>query len=200
MEIHCNYQYMHDNLLDSTHVSFLHSGSLDSGDEMAQSKITIEEVGQILRISYETPRSIFSDAVAGYFRVQAARPYDRILVNETFAPSVSIGKQTIRDPADPSAEPVELYAINALTPANRRCTYVHHVQITSYDPQWKPSDVENVRSIVAQDKQALETVQRDYDAYGDTGEVSVKADNMGIRCRRVIKRLLLEETGVSATA
>jgi phenylpropionate dioxygenase-like ring-hydroxylating dioxygenase large terminal subunit len=193
MEIDANYQYMHDNLLDSTHVSFLHSGMLDSGDEMASAKITIEEVGQILRISYDTPGTIFTDAVAGYFRVQAGRRYDRILTNETFAPSVSIGKQTIRDSANPSAPPVELYAINALTPANRRRTYVHHVQITSYDPQWKSSDVDAVKGIVAQDKAALEAVQRDFERYGDSDEVSVKADNMGIRCRRVITRLLAEE-------
>ncbi len=197
MEIAANYQYLHDNLLDSTHVSFLHAGTLDSGDEMASAKVTIEERGQILRISYATPGSVFSEGVAGYFRVQPGKPYDRILVNETFAPSVSIGKQTIRDPADPSARPTELYAINALTPAGRSRTYVHHVQITSFDPQWKPSDIEGVRSIVTQDKVALEAVQRRYETYGDTLEVSVKTDNMGIRCRRVIEELLRAEAGTA---
>lgn len=116
MEMACNYQYMHDNLLDSTHVSFLHPGALDDGSQMASSKIEMEEVGQILRISFATPGTVFSDAVAGYFRVKSGRPYDRTLVNETYAPSVSIGKQTIRDPKNPADPAVELYAINALTP------------------------------------------------------------------------------------
>jgi phenylpropionate dioxygenase-like ring-hydroxylating dioxygenase large terminal subunit len=197
MQIEANYQYMHENLLDSTHVSFLHSGQLDSGDEMAAARISIQESGQILRISYDTPNTVFSEGVAGYFRVTPGHPYDRILTNETYAPSVSIGKQQIRDPAEPAAPPVELYAINALTPASRNRTYVHHVQITSYDPQWRPADIENVRSIVAQDKVALEAVQRDFERFGESAEISVKADNMGIRCRRIIGRLVRHETGDS---
>jgi phenylpropionate dioxygenase-like ring-hydroxylating dioxygenase large terminal subunit len=199
MEIEANYQYMHDNLLDSTHVSFLHSGKLDSGDEMASAKISIEEAGQILRISYDTPGTQFNDGVAKYFRVQPGRPYNRILVNETFVPSVSIGKQSIYDTANPLDPPVELYAINALTPASPRRTYVHHVQITSYDAQWTAADIESVRGIVAQDKVALEALQRAYEMFGDSHEVSVKADNMGIRCRRVLGRLLAEELANSET-
>ena len=59
MEISANYQYLHDNLLDSTHVSFVHSGALDSGDEMASAKLNVEENGRFIRISYDTTGSIF---------------------------------------------------------------------------------------------------------------------------------------------
>ena len=193
MEVGGNYQFLHDNLLDSTHVSFLHSGALDSGDEMAAAKVTIEEEGQILRIIYDTPRGSFPDSVAAYFRVEPGRVYDRTLVNETFVPSISTGKQAIRDPARPDGRPTELYAINALTPASARHTYVFHSQITSFDPQWKPEDIEGVRGIVAQDKVAVEAIQQRYDAYGDTSEVSIKPDNMGIRSRRAIQALLAAE-------
>ena len=195
MEIRGNYQFMHDNLLDSTHVSFLHPGALDSGDEMASAKITIEEKGQILRISYDTPGSKFSEAVARYFRVQPGKPYDRILSNETFVPSVSIGKQSIRDPEQPEAPPVELSAINALTPASRDKTYVFHTQITSFDANWTPADIENVRNIVAQDKVAIEALQARYEEFGETDEISVKGDSMGIRSRRAIDALIRRERG-----
>jgi len=200
MEMACNYQYMHDNLLDSTHVSFLHPGSLDEGNQMASAKVEMEEAGQILRISFATPGTVFSEAVAGYFRVKPGHRYDRVLVNETYAPSVSIGKQKIRDPENPSAPAVELYAINALTPASRRHTYVHHVQLTSSEADWKPSDIENVRSIVAQDKVALEALQHRYDEFGDADEVSVKSDSMGVRCRRIIQTLLSAESKLPARA
>jgi vanillate O-demethylase monooxygenase subunit len=193
MEVGGNYQFFHDNLLDSTHVSFLHAGTLDSGDEMASGKITIEEEGQTLRMIYDTPASRFSEGVAGYFRVEPGRLYDRTLVNETFVPSVSIGKQAIRDPERPDARPTELYAINALTPATRNRTYVFHCQITSFDPQWKPEDIEAVRSIVAQDKVAIEAIQHRYELFGDTSEVSIKPDNMGMRSRRAIDALIRAE-------
>ena len=193
MEMAANYQFMHDNLLDSTHVSFLHTGALDSGDEMASATITIEQSGQLLSIAYDTPGSCFSESVAAYFRVEAGRPYDRILLNQTYVPSISIGKQSIRDPRHPATPPIELYAINAVTPASRSHSYVHHVQITSFDPQWQAADIEAVRGIVAQDKVALEAIQRDYDNYRDNREVSIRADSMGLRCRKLIQELMHTE-------
>jgi phenylpropionate dioxygenase-like ring-hydroxylating dioxygenase large terminal subunit len=194
MEIGANFQFMHDNLLDSTHVSFLHAGALDSGDEMASAKIKIEQDGQILRIAYHTPASCFSDNVAAYFRVQPNKPYDRVLSNETFVPSISIGKQIIRDPQAPEAPPIELYAINALTPASADRTYVHHAQITSFDPQWTPEDIDGVRGIVEQDRVAIEAIQQRFALFGDTSEVSILTDNMGIRSRRAIAALCKAET------
>lgn len=193
MEIDGNFQYLHDNLLDSTHVSYLHAGALDDGNEMASAKITIEEDGQFLSISYHTPGSCFTENVAAYFRVEPNKPYDRILLNQTYVPSISIGKQTIRDPQDPSASPVELYAINALTPVSRSRTRVFHMQITSFDPGWRAEDIENVRGIVAQDKVAIEAMQARYEKYGDTHEISLAADNMGIRCRRAMAALIAVE-------
>jgi phenylpropionate dioxygenase-like ring-hydroxylating dioxygenase large terminal subunit len=193
MEVDGNYQFLHDNLLDSTHVSFLHTGALDSGDEMASATITIEEEGQILRMIYATPGSRFPDGVARYFRVTPGKPYDRVLINETFCPSVSIGKQSIVDPEDPDAKPSELYAINALTPIAIDKTMIFHVQITSFDPQWGPGEIENAEAIVRQDKVAVEAMQQRFRQYGDVTEFSVKADNMGIRSRRAIDALIRAE-------
>ena len=160
---------------------------------MASAKLNVEENGRFIRISYDTPGSIFPKSVADYFRVKPGKIYDRVLVNETFVPSVSIGKQAIRDPEDPGAAPIELFAINALTPASMRETYLYHAQVTSFDPQWKDSDIEGIRSVVAQDKVVVEAIQQRFDTYRDTDEVSVKPDNMGLRCRRAIAQLLRAE-------
>jgi vanillate O-demethylase monooxygenase subunit len=192
MEMAANYQYLHDNLLDTSHLTYLHPGVLDTG-EMASSSFWAEEKGQVLRLGRDTPNLTFEGPVAHYFRVEENKVYDRSLVTETFVPSISIGKQSIRDPADPSAPPIELYAINALTPASKKETHVFHAQVTSFDPQWQSGDFDNVKMILDQDKVAAEALQERYDQYGDTDERSVKSDQAGITCRRMISAMAENE-------
>lgn len=198
----CNYQYMHDNLIDSTHFSYLHAGLLDSG-EMAGAEFWTEEEGSILRLGRNTPGVRFPPHVAQYFRVDKDRAYDRRMVTETFVPSVSIGKQTLRDSENPDAPPVELYAINAMTPVNLRETYLFHIQLTSFDAKWNQAELDNMKYIVVQDQVALEVIQKRFDAFGEDSEVSVKADTSGVRVRRMISALIDDEsspTGRSTSA
>ena len=51
-----------------------------------------------------------------------------------------------------------------------RETYLYHAQVTSFDPQWKDSDIEGIRSVVAQDKVVVEAIQQRFDTYRDTDE------------------------------
>jgi vanillate O-demethylase monooxygenase subunit len=199
MEMACNYQYLHDNLLDTSHLTYLHPGSLDTG-EMAGSSFWAEEKGQLLQLGRDTPGLSFSGPIAQYFRVEEHKIYDRRLIAEAFIPSIHAAKQTIRDPADPSVPPIELYAINALTPASPRQTYVFHAQTTTYPDNCTEYDMAGVRHILWQDKVAAEALQANYDLYKDTTEMSVTSDNAGVRCRRILGRLMAEERSSVAAA
>ena len=193
MEMAANYQLMHDNLLDTSHLTFLHSALLDSGD-MAGSRFWVEEDGPILRLGREIPNSVSDAGIAAYFRIKPDHPYHRTLIVETHVPSVNTGKQTIHDPADPDDPPRILHVINALTPASARTTHVFHVQVTSYEPNWTQADRDGVRFIVDQDKQALEVIQQRFDELGaGPPEISVKADMQGLSSRKKIIDLVRQE-------
>jgi vanillate O-demethylase monooxygenase subunit len=184
---------MHDNLLDSSHFSYLHGGLLDSED-MAKSRFWSEDEGPILRLGREIPESISKGVVAAYFRVTPDHPYHRTMLCETILPAVSVGKQTIYDPADPSYPTRHLFAINALTPASRKSTHLFHVQVTSYEPEWTQQEMEGVRYIVEQDRIAVEAIQKRFEETGvEPTEISVKADHAGLLSRRKIQAMIREE-------
>ena len=194
MEMGGNYSYIHDNLLDTTHLTYLHPGVLDDG-EMAGAKYWTTEKGQCVSLGREIPGLRFPGPVAHFFRVEEGKTYNRTLVTETFVPSISIAKQSLQDADDPTAAPVAFYALNALTPASGKSTYVFHAVANSYDPQWQQADFDKGRLILGQDKVAVEAMQQRYDENGDTDERSIKSDHAGIVCRRIITAMIENERG-----
>jgi phenylpropionate dioxygenase-like ring-hydroxylating dioxygenase large terminal subunit len=192
LELGCNYQFMHDNLIDSTHFSYLHAGVIDTGD-LAGARFWAEEEGPTLRLGREQKGVRFPAAMAQYFRVDKDRTYDRRMVTEAYVPSTAIGKQALIDSSTPGSKPVELYAINCTTPATRRLTYLFHIQITSFDAKWSEQELEYMKFIVLQDKTALEAIQKRFDEFGEDTEVSVKADISGVRLRRMISSMINKE-------
>jgi vanillate O-demethylase monooxygenase subunit len=194
MEMGANYSYIHDNLLDTTHLTYVHPGILDDG-EMANAKYWTKETDKIVSLGREIPGLKFRGPVAKFFRVEEGKTYNRTLVTETFVPSISIGKQSLQDAADPEAAPIEFYALNAMTPASASSTYVFHAVANSYDPHWQQADFDKGRLILSQDKVAMEAMQRRFEADGDTEERSIKSDHAGVVCRRMITALIERERG-----
>jgi phenylpropionate dioxygenase-like ring-hydroxylating dioxygenase large terminal subunit len=192
LNMQANCQLMHDNLLDTSHLSYLHPGLLDTG-EMASSKFWTKDEGHILRLGRDTPNVRFPGPLAAYFKIKADYPYDRTLTVEAHLPHLNVARQTIRDPADPDLPPHELFAINCLTPESERSTHVFHAEVTSYEFDWTPEMIAGVKHIVMQDKVAVEAIQQRYDQYGETNEVSLMTDQAGVKSRRIISRMALVE-------
>lgn len=165
-----NYSYIHDNLMDTTHLTYLHPGILDDG-EMANAKYWTQEKDQVVSLGWEIPGLRFPESVAKFFRVEAGKTYNRSLVTETFVPSISIAKQSLQDASEPQAAPIEFYAFNALTPASASAssTYVFHAIANSCDPHWQTADFDKGRLILGQDKVAVEAMQRRFDENSDRG-------------------------------
>ncbi len=191
-DMKANYQFLHDNLLDTSHLAFIHPGILDTG-ETARSKPWLEESGRVVRFGRDMPGMTYQGAMAKYFQVKDG-VYHRRLVTETFVPSVTFAKQTLTDPEDPALAPTEYYAINALTPASKSVTHVFHAKVTSYAFDWQPRDFENTRIILDQDAVAIEAIQARYEEYGDTQELSLIADRAAMICRGMIRSLIERET------
>ena len=192
MEMKANYQLMHDNLMDTSHLSFVHPNLLDTGD-MAVSEFWTAEEDRLLKLGRTTRNLRFPPAIASYFKVEPDHPYDRTLVVETYLPSVNIGKQTILDPNNPDAGPHELYAVNALTPKSSDAMHVFHAQVTTYDMGFSPELRDSMRVVLDQDRSAVEAVQERYNQFGGADEISLQSDKMGILCRRRLDAMVEAE-------
>jgi Phenylpropionate dioxygenase and related ring-hydroxylating dioxygenases, large terminal subunit len=192
VEVGCNYSFFNDNLLDASHLSYIHFGTLDTGG-IAGAKFWIEEKDRYLMIGRTEPEVRYEGQIARYFRAEEGKAYHRTHHTELLLPTTHVAKQWLRDVEDPAAPPIVLYAINALTPRDMRSTYTFHVQVSSYPDNCTEADLAGVNYILGEDIVALEALQRDYEETGDTREVSVAADNAGVRARRLLKRMVEEE-------
>jgi vanillate O-demethylase monooxygenase subunit len=193
MEINANYTLMHENLLDTTHATFLHPGLLDDSGELTNGTFSFEEQDGVLKLRREMDCRP-GPAVAKLFDVQEGRLYKRTLTCETYPPNLSLARGHFIDPEHPEEAPKEFVATAAITPAGPNSVYVFQASVTSYPFEWSPEAIEGLRVIVAQDKDVLEAIQARYeDLDMQVNELSVKTDLPGLRFRKRIADMVNQE-------
>ncbi|MET0660179.1 MAG: aromatic ring-hydroxylating dioxygenase subunit alpha, partial [Steroidobacteraceae bacterium] len=87
-----NYMLLHDNLLDATHVSFLHGGLVDNPDaaEIATTKFKMEVSGTMIRTVRDIKHFVPLGPNATILGLQEGVPVRRQLVTETHLPSLVV--------------------------------------------------------------------------------------------------------------
>jgi phenylpropionate dioxygenase-like ring-hydroxylating dioxygenase large terminal subunit len=199
MEMACNYQILHENLLDTSHISFLHPGLLDTGS-MATSSFKANYEGGKVRISrdlIETP----NEMMAKTFNLTAGKAYRRTLITEAIPPQLSLIVNIFTDPENPDAPPHILTSPQGVTPSgNNRCLNFL-INCSSY-PEPQPEDaLPHLWKLFEQDKVVLEAVQRRFDEEGwDLPEVSVMADTAALKFRLKMVEMVEAERKRAATA
>ena len=193
MEIQCNYQLLHENLLDTSHITYLHPGSFDTGNS-ATATFRVEADEKAIRLTREFPddHSPLSEAARRYFD----GPVNRLLITETFVPGLNVIKNIFYDAKRPERPPQALISPFGITPKDDRSCYHFIVSSMTNETFRQRTDEERKRlwDIFAQDRDALEAIQRGFEDLGpDAAEVSVRADEAGLRCRRAISELIRQE-------
>jgi phenylpropionate dioxygenase-like ring-hydroxylating dioxygenase large terminal subunit len=193
MEIKSNYTLIHENLLDTTHATFMHPGLLDDSGELTDGPFQLEEKDGVIRI-YREMDCRPGPGVAALFNVKEGYLYRRTLASEAYPPNLNLARGQFFDPANPDEPPKEFIAAEAITPGGPNTHYVFHGSITSYPFHWTPEAIDYLRNIVAQDKVALEAIQSRYEDLGlDVNEMSVKTDLPGLRFRKRIADMVKQE-------
>jgi vanillate O-demethylase monooxygenase subunit len=201
MPIAGNYQFLHENLLDVSHISFLHEGMLDSG-VIAMTPPTTEIHGDRIVISRRV-----TEAVDGIFaKVFDLKPGTRVgreLKTEAWSPNFNVVTNLLSFPDDPTRAPVVRHAPFAITPETD--TSCHYFVATSNndaaaeDEEARVAKNKTVWDIFLTDKMAIESIQRSYLELGaETPDLSVKADKAAVRFRQILERQLLAEAGEAA--
>lgn len=182
MEMGCNYQLLHENLLDVSHISFLHPGLLDTGT-MAEASFKVSYSGGRVRISRDIDERP-NDIMARTFALKAGKPVRRTLITEAIPPQLSVITNIFVDPEKPDAPPHIIIGPQGVTPSGKNRCLNFLVHCTSYQDEQPENVTEHIRKLFDQDRVVLEAIQKRFDQEGwDYSEVSVMADSAALNFR-----------------
>ncbi|MDT3446707.1 MULTISPECIES: aromatic ring-hydroxylating dioxygenase subunit alpha [unclassified Pseudofrankia] len=194
MPLAANYLRGHENVLDLSHFSYLHPGTVGT-DEWTKVRPIIRVEDGVLYELRDLPAAAAppSTAVLG---VKPGSLVDRRNESRVPTPALHIATTTLRSPAGDGHE-YHGAILHAFTPATERTT--HYFFAAARD--WQVGDSElnaKIQQIAittfGQDKDALEAVEEVALTHpGELHELSVRSDKSGLRLRRLIKQRLLDE-------
>ena len=189
LEIKANYSLLFENLLDTSHISFLHGTALDGG-RMASSTFRLESEGKIVRLIRELKGDTPTPSNTKQYGLHGASVFDRQLMSIAYLPNLHIIRNTFSFPDQPNRPPQIRINVMPITPSRDNELYQFLTLTTSYPEAHPPELVDGMRAVLEEDRVVLEAIQALYDEGGpDLPEWSVNADVAGLRARRKLAEL-----------
>jgi len=197
-------QLLWDNLLDLSHIPFVHFNSLVFGDQTAAAAVL---AGEVNKHSTVYDRGIKMERWHSHQRRPAQvgddRPLDEHIITDFFAPGVlAIRFQTydagIRDKYPSSEIPDEerllsSFACQVVTPvAETTCRIFYNVGSWDKSPPEPALGVANDKAIV-EDKQIIEAQQGAMRANPERKPMMLSMDQNVVRFKGIMKRLMAQE-------
>ncbi len=205
MTVECNYLYMTDNLLDPSHVAWVHRSSFgNSACENEPLTTTVIDNGVIVsRWMYDTEVAPF---YARFVKFQGhcdrkqhyeVRYPSHAIIKAVFTPAGSGGDDA---PSHPDEFLMDSY--NFLTPIDEKTTRYFWFQLRNFSPddaEVSRQFADGVRQAFEEDRIILGAVQKGMDNR-TTPFINLKLDGGPIKFRRGLERLIDAERQVEATA
>jgi len=195
-EVHCRYQLLNDNLLDLSHLSFLH-GASSGGTEDAETPEELSQGPGVLRSRraiIDRPPPAF---LAGLYP-DLPPTVDRVSGMDFYLPGFHAGISEIHHAAGTprAGEPIHRARIyHAVTPSthdrsyywfasgNRRGSAIEFIR-------------ENVRQVIAEDIFASEEIEKMLKLLGHSPkELMIRTDEGAVRARRRLQQMMDAEVG-----
>lgn len=198
MQIDCNFQLCHENLIDLTHLTFLHKGAFETGGaKIADIPSKCEFGHNKVRITYQYNDLLVSDAYAAISGFAAGQRINRTLVTETIPPCLSFIYNTYTSSDEPDGIPRIWSTPFAMTPRDKRSTNYFFVSAANYGLDYTDEAKSLIFVTFQEDKAALEAIQRVFDQSNPDFEYefSVRADAGSMRVRRMIRDMAVAEAG-----
>jgi vanillate O-demethylase monooxygenase subunit len=187
-----SFEMLHENLLDTTHISFLHDGAFDAG-AMAGTAPRIEVQGNVIKIWRELTETA-TDKTATSFDLVPGRTYRRALITEARVPNLEIVTNVFEDVTGETPPRIRSSVIG-VTPGGPQLCYQINAQVNNYvipaladfNSPATQKMIERLTRVIHQDRDMLGAVQANYNEAGDDIiEISVLADQAAIRFRRMM--------------
>ena len=199
MHIQGNFQLLHENLLDVTHISFLHQGLFDTGVIAAAPPQTVAE-GAVIRITRrvdETMDGVFAEQ----FNLPGGTRVNRQLISTTWVPNLNVITNILSFPDEPDRPPAVRHSPFPITPETETSCHYFAAGSSNYGPILEGENLEksiqSIWNIFLDDKTVLESIQQSYDELGfDAPDTSVRADEAALQFRQILQRqVAVEQSG-----
>lgn len=199
-----DYRLVADNLLDPSHVSFLHKSTLGTAD-VAEIPQTTEQRGDnvvVTRWILDRPAAPVYARLGGF--TENVDRWQIITYTPPAMVEVDMGSCIAGSgaPQGDRSQGIELHAFNLVTPSTEKTSYYFWTHVRNF----RLGEAEVSATVKAQfitafteDVMAIEAVQAGMDRFPDRRTVNISADGGGIRARRILQRLI-DEDGAAASA
>ncbi len=192
LPLKANWLLPFENLLDASHISFLHHGLIDSGN-VALLPFVMQENGASLRVTRTIENEQMSPLTAKTFGFRGDR-LNRSIIADAVVPSLCGIRVEVTSPDDPTSVPRINQLIVGITPETLTTTYEFTAVAQSF-PFENPNREEDVRNLLMEDVVAMEDIQQLFARLGaeKSTELSVQSDAAVMRMRRIVAGLLEQE-------
>lgn len=193
IRIRGSWRVMHDNLLDLTHLTFLHNG-VGGTEAYAQVVPNVESDGRTLTVT----RQYVDDSPGSGWALGTDTPIERYACNDWRSPALIIVEVRMTDIAAHERgedNVARIRFMHSITPESSSSLHYHWIVARDF-----LRDSENVTKMFyeqtvatyAEDTDAVEWIQEAMERYPrtDPREISVKADAGALQGRRIIESLL----------
>jgi vanillate O-demethylase monooxygenase subunit len=189
------YHLCNENLIDDTHITFLHMGQFESGGRVHTPPETAQ-IDRWVRTRWFDPK----EKISNYFKMEFDVDYDvapRALVGHFCPPATHCVWIEVYDPQKPDAMPRTLRIAFCFTPETETTTHMFVVESRNYRTQnaeWDTFMSESFHMIQSQDMGAVEGIEAVMQtSYELPEEVSFRADASVMRARRLMHQMLDRE-------
>lgn len=201
-----NYVLEMDNIMDLSHIEFLHPGTLGS-DIKAEAEVRVTQSGSTITYQRVTRGEILSEFLANANGLPREKPVDRYLEVRWDPPASMLLTVTIVAAGRPPAEGRTRRVANIFSPETETST--HYWYSVAYDKASLGSDgkavavaaTESLRQpFVTEDLPMIEAVQEAMEGaeFWSLRPAILQTDAGAIRARRMLSKLIREEAGMRA--
>jgi phenylpropionate dioxygenase-like ring-hydroxylating dioxygenase large terminal subunit len=199
LHVEANYLLLVENLLDTTHLPFLHPESLGT-DEFARSEFEVTREGDRIKVTrwlMDKPPAPFHKRMGGFadgvnvdrWQVATYAPPSFVKLDVGSAPVGTGARQGDR------SKGMNMYNLNAITPETDKSAHYFWAQAYNFklDQAWISDLVRNiVTKAFLQDMAMIKAQQQNMDL-GPSPVVNLGQDKAWVAMRQIVQRLIAEE-------
>ena len=200
----CNWQLVNDNLLDLTHLAFVHETTIGNSALVDQAQVKVaraQDSVSVTRWIVDAPAPP-TFVKAGGFTSNVDRWQ---IIN--FAPPAFLRLDVGATPTGTGAPEgrrvggIGMWNLNAITPETERTSHYFWGQAHNFDvgnPKTTDMIVEQIRTAFLEDVAVFEAQQRNLDLIPNPPQTDINADSGVIQARRILDRLHQGEQAAAA--
>jgi phenylpropionate dioxygenase-like ring-hydroxylating dioxygenase large terminal subunit len=186
IHVKCNYQLVSDNVLDVTHLAYVHATSIGTAS-ITEFPATVEREENLVRLT----RWILDRPPPPLYRKAGGFPanVDRWQIVEHVPPCYSVNFAGCKD----ASRKIDLMALSAPTPETERTTHYFFGFVRNFalaDPEMEGIFSGDMVRVFNEDIPVLEAQQRNRELKPGAAAIDIKVDAAPLAARRMLQKLM----------